>query len=917
MLSTRSRGLRLVVALIAILVALPAWALTTGGIRGTVYDEEGLPIPGVTLSLQSEALIGGAQERVTGPQGTFHFVELPPGDYNLAATKGGFQSITITDIKVDINRTTNQNITLPLTGVDEVVEVKGDRRTVDTEDTTRGEVLSKEFLQRIPTGRSYQSAVEMASGVLPGVGGNPNISGGAYNENTYMLDGANITDPVTGTFSLNFNYDAIEQIEVLLGGYEPEYGVSLGGVVNLVTETGTNNLEFDSSVFYVNGDWRPRMDARYTADGYQLAPTGFDSTFQVIRVASKVSGPIVRDRAWFILSYQATRSIIANTGIDEPRDFDAHYVLAKLTVQPTSEHRFTGFVQLDPTAIDNTVQSTQFVKPEAQGRQVQGGFASQARWQWFLSPEANLDTQVVVQKSYIEVNAVPCTHDRDLGYHPCRPGEEEGNVDWETPGRIGIGGAYDSVNWGYYYFDDRLRYQASSKLSVLGITDPLEGSHDFKFGVEASQLVWDQIQGYSGNTLYYDINQVSYDPETFENYYWLEITGPIKFRTTGSQFNFFAQDSYKPIDNLTIKYGFRFDNSVMRDDLGRPTITGSMWSPRVYAAWDPFGDQKTKIGGGYGRFNDTGRLAVASFTSEGSYGSKLFLGEYFADGSGFGFLNGQTEMYDISQAENQNIAHDNLRLPRVDELIFLVHREVIEDVAVRMDLSGKFTRNMYEQDDVNVVYDEDGSAIIGSRYGDPFEDYFRLRTPTIAQRDYYQADFSLDKIQSRRWAGRITYTYTQSIGSSTQALSGSFANDPQTQYNYGPMTTDLRHVIKGYAYWSLPTDPWVQTLGFFFNYYSGQPLERRYYSEETMSYSMRIRPRGIYFRFPAQWDLSIKFSQDIDVRKGKLVLDFEAQNLFNNRAPDDFFATFYSENRLFVASRQDPLRLQLGLRYQF
>lgn len=913
-----SRAVAFVALLLAAIVALPALAATTGDLRGTVTDDTEIEIPGVELVLSSPALIGGAQVRVTSADGNYHFVELPPGNYELAARKDGFQSVTITDITIKIGTTTVQNLVLEAGASETVIEVQGRRPAVDTEETSHGEVLTKEFLQKIPTGRSYQGAVQLAAGVLPGVGGNPNMAGAAYDENTYLLDGANITDPVTGTFSLNFNFDAIQQIEVLLGGYEPEYGVSLGGVINVVTETGTNNLEFDTSIFYENGNWAPRMDARYTSDGFQLAPTGFDSTFRVIQIYSKISGPVVRDRAWFILSYAAERSVIANVGIDVPRDYDAHYVLGKLTVQPTSEHRFTAFVQLDPTTIDNQIQGDPYVKPEAQQRQVQGGYVTQGRWQWFMSPKANLDTQFVVQKSYIEVGGVPCTHDRTLGYHPCRPGEAEGYEDWETPGRVGSYGASDSVNFGYYYFDDRFRYQASTKFSLVGITDPLGGSHDFKFGAEANQTVWDQIQGYSGNTLFVDLNAVPYDPESFKNYYWIEITGPIKFRTSGSQWSLFAQDSYKPVSNLTIKYGLRFDSSVMRNDVGDPVVTGMMWGPRLYASWDPFGDQKTKIAGGYGRFNDTGRLEVASFTRRSGYGSKLFLGEYFGGGGdGQGFLNDQSLMYSQDPVSNPSIANDKLRLPRVDEVILLLHREVIEDVALRVNLTGKFTRNLYEFDETSLVYDEDGSAVIGSRESDPYNPIFRLRTPTLAQRDYYQADFVVDKIESRRWAARLTYSYSASFGSSSGALSGSFSNDPQTQYNYGPLNTDVRHAVKGIAYWSLPTDPWVQNIGINLSYYSGIPLERYYYDEDAFSYSLRIRPRGIYYRFPSIWEASIMFSQDIDVRKGKLEVSLEALNVFNNRAPEDVTTAFYTENRLFIYSRQSPLSLRLGLRYKF
>jgi hypothetical protein len=885
-------------------------------LKGSVLDEDGMEIPGVLVTIASDQLIGGAQSRQVNDDGSYRFSALPPGSYVVKAEKEKFRTVEVTGVQIQVNRTTVQPITMKLASSEGEIDVIGTaEKVVDVDNVSRGQVLSKDFLRRIPAGRSYQSAVQFAAGVVGG--SNPNMGGGSYNENTYMLDGANITDPVTGTFSLNFNYDAIQQIEVLLGGYMPEYGVSLGGVINLVTQSGTNNLEFDTSVFYQNGNWRGRMDSRFTADGFQLAPTGFDSEFQLMTIAGRISGPLIRDRAWFIISYQHSRSLIANTGIPQPRDYDGHYVLAKLTVQPNSEHRFTTFLQLDPSSIDNQAQGNPFVKPEAQQRQYQGGYVTQLRWQWFLSPEANLDTQVVVQKSFIEVGSVPCTHNRSLGYHPCKATEREGDVDWETPARLGSFGAYDSVNYGYFYFDDRLRYQASTKLSLLGIEDPLGGTHDLKFGVEGVQTVWDQIQGYSGSTLFVDLNEVSYDPQTFKNYYWQEITGPIKFRTSASQWNFFVQDAWKPFSNLVVKGGVRYDNTVMRNDVGEPVVSVGMWGPRLYASWDPWGDQKTKIAGGYGRFNDTSRLAVASFTSAASYGSKLFLGEFFDSGDQ-GFLNSSNLMYSYGPRENQNLSHDKIRSPRVDELSVIIQREIIEDIGIETNMAYKMTRFLYEFDEQNVVYDEDGSAVIGSRYSEPFNNIYRLRTPALAKRDYVQWDLAIYKVLSRRWFGRLTYTYTRSVGNSSSALSGSFANAPQTQYNYGPfLATDLRHVVKGYASWELPTDPWQQTLSATFEYYSGQPLERRYYSEEGMGYNLRIRPRGVYARFPSQWSVGVKFMQDIDVRRGKIQLSAEATNVFNNRAPDNFFATFYRENRLFSASRQSPLQIQLGARYEF
>ena len=913
----------LLAALFVMLIAGPAHALNTGTLRVTVTDEMGLAMPGADLELTGENLIGGAQMKKTDANGEQQFNALPPGTYTLNVTKPGFNTQTLTNISVQVGRTAEQRVVLKEGNLTEVEAVGN--RAIDVNSTTQGEVLTNEVLNRLPTGRSYQSAISATAGVT-GQGGNKNLGGGASNENTYMLDGANITDPVTGTFSANFNYDAIEQIEVILGGYMPEYGQSLGGIVNIVTQSGSNNLEFRSNVYYSNSNWRPRMDDRYSADGFRLAPTGFDSTSEILQIASTVLGPVVKDKAWFIISYQHTRSIIANTGIPQTRDFDGHYLLTKLTVQPTSEHRFALSGQLDPTTIDNIDQGDPYQKPEAQGRQAQGGYIFSGKWQWFLSPNVDLDTTVTTQKTYIEVGAVPCTHDDKFNYHPCEPGEQQGNVDWETPGRIGVSGAYNSINYGYFYFDDRIRYNAQSNLSLNALNDRFGGKHDVKIGIGTEQLIWDQIQGYAGNSLYVDLNDIPFDPNTFQAYYWIEISGPIKFRTSGSKWNAFIQDSWKPVNNLTVNYGLRYDNFVWRNDLGIGVLQGQILGPRLFAAWDPWGDQKTKVATGYGRFNDTGRLGTASALSAAAYGSKYYYAEYLTNFSyGFpeGYLNYSGQALFDSPIENTTVANSALRAPRVDEMILNLEREVIEDVAVFSNLSTKFVRHQYEYDDTNLIWDSDGSAVIGSRIGINDQYRFRVRTPVLAKRDYLRWDLGFRKVLSRRWQGQLTYSYTNHVGSTNAALSGSFINGPQTQYNYGPLLTDLTHVVKAYGFWDLPTDPWTQTFGILFEYYGGLPEERLYYAENPNGsgfggYSLRIRDRGSYWRFNPYYTLGVRFQQTIDVRKGDLIIDLEARNITNARAPDVYNFGFLDQlNRLQVISRQDPLQFTAGLRYQF
>ena len=232
------RLINLLKLLVMLAVALPGVALastTAGTVKGVTVDEGGLPIPAVLITLTSDNLMGQRQTE-TDANGRFYAAELPPGKYTLTAEKAGFTKKSYPNLEVNVGRNTILTIELPLqTGGEEMV-IEETRPTIDTESATRGSVLTKEFLDRIPAGRSYQQAVQMAAGVTGG--SNANIAGASSNENTYMLDGVNITDPVTGTFSLNFNYDAIEQIEVLTSAFDPEYGYNLGGSINVITRSG-------------------------------------------------------------------------------------------------------------------------------------------------------------------------------------------------------------------------------------------------------------------------------------------------------------------------------------------------------------------------------------------------------------------------------------------------------------------------------------------------------------------------------------------------------------------------------------------------------------------------------------------------------------------------------------------------------
>lgn len=567
--------------------------------------------------------------------------------------------------------------------------------------------------------------------------------------------------------------------------------------------------------------------------------------------------------------------------------------------------------QTDPTTIDNTNQSSRFIVPEAQSRQAQGGFLGSLRWEWYISPEQFLETQTTIQKTYIERHSVPCTHNKDLGYHSCEDDEFENNINFTTVPRIGTYNAFSSGNSTVYDFDDRWRFVFGSKYSLLQI--PFLGMHDIKVGVQTDILAWDKVFGLPGNMVYYDLNEQSYNPDTYKNYYWVEYSGPLNYQTTSNQISGFIQDVYKPINNLTFRYGARYDRSIFRNDVGERIIDVGVVQPRVSIIWDPWADARTKIVANYGRFANPGRIGIADAISQSGLGYKLFLGEFFGN-----FSNEASQDYYYVPSEVTVSIFENTTAPRADEFSVGAERELIRDLAARLYFTGKFTKNLHAFDELNLYWDEDGYNIIGSANGN-FITYNRMRTPDIAERNYLRTDFGFNKIRSNRWEAQVTYSYTLSRGA-VQGTPSSFMTVPQ-QIEYfldGYLGTDIRHDVTAGFSWDLPNDPWTTRIGGTAFLESGYPITRTYdngnYGDYGRGYILKDTV-GNYARTQTWWELNLLLQQAIPVRKGKLWGIAQVENITNQRVGQFAYVSF--DNRWVISSRQNPVRFTVGGRYEF
>jgi hypothetical protein len=303
----RKKLLRLLrIAPLALLFASVASAQTTGTVIGVVTDAStGKAVPGALIIATSPNL-QGEQTAVTDNSGNFRLPLLPPGQYRLAVQLEGYKPAERSDIQIRLDKTIRANLAMVPEAVEmeeQVVRTGSAAPVINVGSAESGAVVSKEFMASIPVGRSFQAVAVVtpqAQGDFYGVG----FAGSQSPENAYILDGLNVSDPVFGTLGSNLLSNFLEEIDVKTGSFNAEYGRATGGVMNVVTKSGSN--EFHGSVFsnftpyfLVQPD-SPEYGRTGEAIWGQLTPS--EGAYD-LDLGFEVGGPIQKDKLWFYAGF--------------------------------------------------------------------------------------------------------------------------------------------------------------------------------------------------------------------------------------------------------------------------------------------------------------------------------------------------------------------------------------------------------------------------------------------------------------------------------------------------------------------------------------------------------------------------------------------------------------------------------------
>jgi hypothetical protein len=242
-------------ALLVLSLTSPLRAQTTSNLTGTVTDPQKRAIVGARVEVTGKDIVT-TRSGVTDAHGTYRLEALPAGSYVLKVIQPGFATEVIENLTLTLDRTVAIDVTMKVGGAAEQVQVSGDVPLIDTTTPATGLTITPEEIQDIPlNGRDYLDLLQMVPGVTinhqndPGSDSAISVLGERGNNTGYLIDGLNNTNQVTGGASAQFNQDTISEFEVITSGYKAEFGHASGGVVNVITRTGSNDVHGLASFF--------------------------------------------------------------------------------------------------------------------------------------------------------------------------------------------------------------------------------------------------------------------------------------------------------------------------------------------------------------------------------------------------------------------------------------------------------------------------------------------------------------------------------------------------------------------------------------------------------------------------------------------------------------------------------------------
>jgi carboxypeptidase family protein len=578
----------------------------TGTIDGRVLDAQKSPVPGVTVTAKN-VNTGLTRTGVTSGNGSFHFESLPAGSYNVTAELQGFSRQVHQGVLVQVGQQTFVDVGMVVAPVSETVNVTGETPIVQTKSDV-GQVITSTMIENIPlNGRKFQDLSLLVPGTRPSnyydptkteVGG---ISYGGLTGRSVIItvDGGDNNDGVVRGLLQQYSAEAIQEYKVTTNRYGAEFGRSTGGVVNVITKSGTN-LFSGTGVLFGRNESLDRKTYFEAKQGIEKQP------FSQFQPGFSFGGPLVKDKAHFFGAYEWNRrndfAVVDTGGVlkdqegASPKPFRNHLPTAKVDFELSSSNTMTvRYAAEKQKRLHDFIGGSTLANSGAVNTNV-------------INSVIAKDTAVVGKGSLNEFL---------FGFS-----RFENNITAENPSAPGI-------QTPDFIFGANLNTPQQTIQKRVQVKDDFSwrmsaaGDHDFKVGAE---LLRSHYGGFFTPTLYgLFIFSKNKGPNlnTYLNTLADTFSGSAGNNAFDDNWTYTAeylQDDWKVNRHLTLNLGLRyevqagpyqnnFDTLALRAlaAAGRPTqksLDKNNVGPRIGFAYDLTGEGKQIVRGGYGRYYD-------------------------------------------------------------------------------------------------------------------------------------------------------------------------------------------------------------------------------------------------------------------------------------------------------------------------
>ncbi len=675
------------------------------------------------------------------------------------------------------------------------------------------------------SGRDYTALLRL----VPGAASNNNsygFGGSRGRSNTWNVDGVDNSDEISGFAHQSPALDSIQEIQVLVNGFKAEYGQASGGVVNVITRSGTNNLRGSGLFLFQDDSLRarsPYADRSLPAD-----------PFQRIQYGATIGGPIQKDRTHFFATYEredrdtftsttsvypstaevnaasaSTRAFLASNDIDisrfgaggrqrlvRPEFVDVHKMTARVDQQLNTNQYFTIRYLLDSNDQPSGQSGTLF--DYNGGRTYLRTNYVNFNHKWLLS--ANKLNEAYVQ----------------YGHH-----HERIDAIYTTIPRVTISGGFDLGSTTNYnpVTNHVVAFNNNLTWTLAGTRT---GEHVLKMGAQVKMLRSDSFFDSNFRGTWTFPNNAAFLAGTPSRF--TQNQGDSSLKRPNELYGFFVQDDWRPFQDLTVNAGLRYDYesaktqalvNVNPDGEPGPGVSKDRnnFSPRIGFAWSPRGDTKQVIYGGTGMYYDQVILNIignARFTPPKVIGIQIDNPTW---PDPFGNI--------VIPPPSVSIIDPDLVTPRNWNSQVGYRRELMPDVG--LDVSFLYNRGYDHVGIVNINAGVPGTASsTGANPVRPDPNFVTKSFYTNYGDIRYKALLvDLKKRFSRGFQGGVAYTLSKTENNSFNFVS-TLQVPSQPDLSWGPDTQDRRHRIEGHAEINLP---WGMQLGTIVDYRSEAPLD--------------------------------------------------------------------------------------------